>query len=149
MNEVYYFFGKPGGDEGIFDADGNVLSVNNNLKKSEFLADNADGTAQGIREIIQQRNKEVLVEINKLKEKFRNEEINQTQFDSLARKVRRSEDLKKPVIIIKSTDQASYGSLVQILDEMQINSISKYQNDNMTRVDSVMLIDYQNTHHGK
>ena len=149
VNEVYYFFGKPGGDEGIFDADGNVLSVNNNLKKSEFLADNADGTAQGIREIIQQRNKEVLVEINKLKEKFRNEEINQTQFDSLARKVRRDDKLKKPVIIIKSTDQASYGSLVQILDEMQINSISKYQIDNMTRVDSVMLIDYQNTHHGK
>ena len=149
VNEVYYFFGKPGGETGMFDADGNVLSVNNNLQKSEFLANNTDGTAQGIRQIIQQRNKEVLVEINKLKEKFRNEEINQVQFDSLAKKIRRSEDLKKPVIIIKSTDQASYGSLVQILDEMQINSISKYQIDNMTRVDSVMLIDYQNTHHGK
>ena len=29
----------------------------------------------------------------------------------------------------------------------QINSISKYQIDNMTRVDSVMLIDFQNRHH--
>ncbi|MBE6314663.1 MAG: hypothetical protein E7079_06905 [Bacteroidales bacterium] len=146
VNEVYYFFGKPGGDAGMFDEGGNVLSANNNLQKSEFLANNPDGTAQGIREIIQQRNKEVLVEINKLKDRFRKEEINQAQFDSLARKVRRDDKLKKPVIIIKSTNQASYGSLVSILDEMQINSISKYQIDNMTRVDSVMLIDYQNNH---
>ena len=149
VNEVYYFFGKPGGDVGMFDEGGNILSANNNLQKSEFLANNPDGTAQGIRQIIQQRNKEVLVEINKLKDKFRKEEINQAQFDSLARKVRRDDKLKKPVIIIKSTNQASYGSLVSILDEMQINSISKYQIDNMTRVDSVMLIDYQNNHRGE
>ena len=146
VNEVYYFEGKPGGEEGMFDAAGNVLSANNNLQKAEFLANNADGTSQGIRKLIQQRNKEVLVEINKLKERFRKEEINQEQYDSLSKKVRRDEKLKKPVIIIKSTNQASYGSLVQILDEMQINSISKYQIDNMTRVDSVMLIDYQNNH---
>lgn len=146
VTEVYYFFGKPGGDEGMFDAAGNVLSANNNMQKSEFLANDAEGKSHGIREIIQQRNKEVLVEINKLKERFRKEEINQAQYDSLAKIVRRDDKLKKPVIIIKSTNQASYGSLVQILDEMQINSISKYQIDNMTRVDSVMLIDYQNTH---
>lgn len=146
VNEVYYYEGKPGGDAGMFDASGAILSANNNLQKAEFLADNADGTSQGIRKLIQQRNKEVLVEINKLKERFRKEEINQEQYDSLARKVRRDEKLKKPVIIIKSTNQASYGSLVQILDEMQINSISKYQIDNMTRADSVMLIDYQNNH---
>ena len=84
-----------------------------------------------------------------MKDRFRKEEINQAQFDSLARKVRRDDKLKKPVIIIKSTNQASYGSLVSILDEMQINSISKYQIDNMTRVDSVMLIDYQNNHRGE
>lgn len=148
VNEVYYYEGKPGGDAGMFDASGAILSANNNLQKAEFLANNADGTAQGIRKLIQQRNKEVLVEINKLKERFRKEEINQEQYDSLAKKVRRDEKLKKPVIIIKSTDQASYGSLVQILDEMQINSISKYQIDNMTRADSVMLIDYQNNHRG-
>ncbi len=151
VNEVYYYFGKPGGEAGMFDAAGNVLSANNNLQKSEFLSDevNAAGikNARGIRQIIQQRNKEVLAEINKLKERFRKEEISQATYDSLAKQVRRDEKLKKPVIIIKSTPAASYGSLVEVLDEMQINSISKYQIDNMTRVDSVMLIDYQNTHH--
>ena len=51
------------------------------------------------------------------------------------------------MIIIKSTPQASFGSLVSVLDEMQINSISKYQIDNMTKADSLMVIDYQNRHH--
>ena len=162
VNEVYYYFGKPGGEAGMFDAAGNVLSANNNLEKSEFLSDevNAAGihTERGIRKIIQQRNKEVLAEIKKLKEKYASggfgsletkdgREKAQAIYDEEATKVRRNENLKKPVIIIKSTPHASYGSLVSILDEMQINSISKYQIDNMERVDSVMLIDYQNRHH--
>jgi len=71
----------------------------------------------------------------------------QEAYNAAAAEVRKNENLKKPVIIIKSTPQASFGSLVEILDEMQINSISKYQIDNMTRADSVMLIDYQNRHH--
>ncbi|MBD5211605.1 MAG: biopolymer transporter ExbD [Bacteroidales bacterium] len=156
VNEVYYFFGKPGnGSE-------NPTGENNNLQKSEFLSDeiNAAGvpTARGIRQIIQQRNKEVLAEITKLKEKYQKggfgsletkdgREKAQAAYDEAAKKVRRNENLKKPVIIIKSTPRASYGGLVEVLDEMQINSISKYQIDNMTKVDSVMLIDYQNRHH--
>jgi biopolymer transport protein ExbD len=88
-----------------------------------------------------------LDEINKLKDRFKAGEINQEAYDSLSKKVRKDENLPKPVIIIKSTPQASYGALVSVLDEMQINNIAKYQIDNMTRVDSVMLIDYQNNHH--
>ena len=163
VNEVYYYFGKPGGDEGMFAAGGDVISANNNLQKSEFLSDevNAAGVknARGIRQIIQQRNKEVLTEINKLKEKYASggfgsletkadREKAQELYDKAASEIRKNEDIKKPVIIIKSTPQASFGSLVELLDEMQINSISKYQIDNMTRVDSVMLMDYQAAHPG-
>lgn len=152
VNEVYYYFGKPGGDAGMVGPGGSILSDNNNLMKSEFLTDEVNGDARssrGIRKIIQDRNKEVLIEIEKLKKRFRDGQITQEQYDEEAKKVRRNENLKKPVIIIKSTPQASYGSLVEILDEMQINSISKYQIDNMTKADSVMLIDYQNRHHGE
>jgi len=152
VNEVYYYFGKPGGDAGMFNAGGQVLSENNNLQKSEFLSDEMAGDikkARGIRKIIQDRNKDVLKEIEKLKKQFRDGKIDQATYDVKAREVRKNENLKKPVIIIKSTPQASYGSLVEVLDEMQINSISKYQIDNMTRADSVMLIDYQNRHHGE
>ncbi|MCM1153125.1 MAG: biopolymer transporter ExbD [Muribaculum sp.] len=151
VNEVYYYFGKPGGDAGMFGAGGNVISENNNIQKTLFEADemqNGIPTARGIRKIIQERNKDVLKEINKLKEDFRQGKITQEEYDVKATAVRRNENLKKPVVIIKSTPQASYGALVEVLDEMQINSISKYQIDNMTRADSVMLIDYQNRHHG-
>jgi biopolymer transport protein ExbD len=151
VNEIYYYFGKPGGDAGMFDGGGNILSANNNLQMSELLEDEVSPAgakkARGIREIIQKRNKAVLDEINKLKDRFKAGEINQEAYDSLSKKVRKDENLPKPVIIIKSTPQASYGALVSVLDEMQINNIAKYQIDNMTRVDSVMLIDYQNNHH--
>ena len=155
---VYYYFGKPGGPDGL----GNTpeqIAANNNLQESEFLAnDEKTGKARGIREIIQQRNKDVLTEINKLKEKYANggfgsletkegREAAQAKYDEEASKVRKNDDIKKPVIIVKSTPQASFGSLVAVLDEMQINSISKYQIDNMTKADSVMVIDYQNRHH--
>lgn len=162
VNEVYYYFGKPGGDAGMFGPGGVVIPENNNMQKSEFLTDEIKAgkhTASGIREIIQKRNKEVLDEINKIKEKYANGEFGsletkdgrekaQAKYDEAASAIRKNENLKKPVIIIKSTPQASFGSLVEILDEMQINSISKYQIDNMTRADSVMLIDYQNRNHG-
>ncbi len=155
---VYYYFGKPGGDAGLGTTPESVAAANN-LQESEFLAnDEKSGKARGIREIIQQRNKDVLTEINKLKEKYANggfgsletkegREKAQAAYDEAASKVRKDENLKKPVIIIKSTPQASFGSLVSVLDEMQINSISKYQIDNMTKADSTMVIDYQNRHH--
>ena len=163
VNEVYYYFGKPGGDAGIFGAGGEVISANNNLQKSEFLSDEVnsvgDRSPRGIRQIIQERNKEVLAEIKKIKEQYANggfgpletkaeREAAQEKYDEAASAIRKNENLKKPVIILKSTPQATFGSLVELLDEMQINSISKYQIDNMTRVDSVMLIEYQNAHHG-
>lgn len=155
---VYYYFGKPGGDAGLGTTPESV-AANNNLQETSFLSnDEKTGKARGIREIIQKRNKDVLEQINKLKEKYANggfgsletkegREKAQQAYDEAASKVRKDEKLSKPVIIIKSTPEASFGSLVEVLDEMQINSISKYQIDNMTKADSVMVIDYQNRHH--
>ncbi len=158
VSQVYYYFGKPGGDGGMFGPGGTVIPQNNNLKLTEFLAkDEKSGKARGIREIIQQRNKDVLTEINKLKKKYADggfgsletkegREKAQMAYDEAASKIRKDENLKKPVIVIKSTPEATYGSLVEILDEMQINSVSKYQIDNMTAVDSVMLNEYWKAH---
>lgn len=155
---VYYYFGKPGGEAGLGNTPESVAAANN-LQQTEFLTnDEKSGKARGIREIIQQRNKEVLEKVNELKKKYADggfgsletkadREKAQAAYDEASAKVRKDENLKKPVIIIKSTPQASYGSLVAVLDEMQINSISKYQIDNMTKADSLMVIDYQNRHH--
>lgn len=160
VNEVYYYFGKPGGDAGIAGPGGAILSENNNLEKSSFLTDevNGDGTKTGgIRKIIQKRNQEVLKQISKLKEDYRNgkfgpldtkeqKEEAMVKYNEAASKVKSNKDIKKPVMIIKSTPEASYRGLVDILDEMQINSISIYQIDNMTHEDSLMLTDYRTRH---
>ena len=97
---------------------GVVLSENNNIQKSEFLSDEinsaGDHSARGIRQIIQRRNKEVLTEINKIKEKYAKGEFGsletkdgrekaQAAYDRSASEIRKSENLKKPVVIIKST----------------------------------------------
>ncbi|MDE6553710.1 MAG: biopolymer transporter ExbD [Muribaculaceae bacterium] len=136
VNEIYYYDGKPCNGEAIPNAE------NNNLKKAEFVGSKDE--SKDIRRIIQDRNKDVWKKIVELKKKFQNGEITQEQFDEQAKAVRKDENLKKPVIIIKSTPEASYGALVEMLDEMQINSVSKYQIDNMSRMDSTMLIDFQN-----
>ena len=156
VNEVYYYFGKPGGDTGMFGPGGVVLPENNNLVKSTFDLSDQDG----IRKIIQKRNQDVLREINEIKKKYADggfgsletkadREKAQAAYDEAASAIRKNENLKKPVVVIKSTPEASFGSLVEILDEMQINSISKYQIDNMTAVDSVMLNEYWKLHPSK
>jgi len=146
VTEVYYYFGKPCGKDAI-----NTMADvenSNNLQKTEFSANEAGSNLpQGIRKVIRARNEAVLKELAPLREKFEKEQISQAEYDSLARSIRQKERPNKPVIVIKCTPQAAYGSLVQALDEMQINSISKYQIDNMTKVDSLMLLDYQNRHH--
>ena len=159
VNEVYYFFGKP--CDGQTPTAENIATINN-LQKSDLLTDEVDNLgnhkARGIRQIIQDRNKEVYAAIKELKEKYnkgelgslettQEREVAMEKYQAAASEIRKSEKYKKPVIIIKSTPQASYGGLVELLDEMQINSISKYQIDNMTKIDSLMLIDFQNRHH--
>ena len=136
VNEIYYYDGKPCNGEAIPTAE------NNNLQKAEFVGTKDE--AKDIRKIIQKRNQDVWKKVELLKKDFRDGKITQEEFNVKAKEVRKDENLKKPVIIIKSTPEASYGALVEMLDEMQINSVSKYQIDNMSRMDSTMLIEYQN-----
>lgn len=136
VNEIYYYDGKPCNGEAVPTAE------NNNLQKAEFVGTKDE--AKDIRKIIQKRNQDVWKKVELLKKDFRDGKITQEEFNVKAKEVRKDENLKKPVIIIKSTPEASYGALVEMLDEMQINSVSKYQIDNMSRMDSTMLIEYQN-----
>jgi len=48
--------------------------------------------------------------------------------------------MKRPVVIIKATPNASYANVVSVLDEMQINDINRYQIDRINEVDSAMMI---------
>lgn len=151
---LYYYEGKAGGPAGI---NGEVIQENN-LKLTEFSPTEISATGiktyNGIRKIVRKRNEDVIAKIDELRSKYQREGHSMTDeekeaFNEEAKKIRADKNLSQPVFIIKSTPQASYGALVAVLDEMQINNIAKYQIDNMTHEDSLLLIDYQKSHPGK
>lgn len=142
MNTVYYYEGQPDMTNVV---DGKL--ANNPIHKEQFLG-NEGAIQRGIRKILHDRNKQVLEKIDVLKEDWRakkfstNSEINDSIYQAKAREIRNDSTLTRPVVIIKATPEASWESLISALDEMQINQISRYQIDNMTQVDSVLILDY-------
>lgn len=136
-NVIYYYEGAP-----KLDANGNPLP--DQLKTEAFLG-NENNVQRGIRKILSNRNKEVIRQINELKEKWRNkgfsqdEEENQRLYDEAAAKVRSNKDLKAPIVMIKATDEASWESVIGALDEMSISEIAVYQLENLNDLDRKML----------
>ena len=78
----------------------------------------------------------------------KNDERNDSIYQKLAKEVRNDSTLKRPVVIIKATPNASYESLVTALDEMQINSISRYQIDRISHTDSIMMMELKGVSYG-
>ena len=140
---VYYYEGMPN----VEDADKDGKIDNNIMKEIQFIG-NENGKAQGIRAVLQDRNKQVVEKIATLKEdwkakKFSNKKaINDSIYQARAKEIRNDSTLTRPVIIIKATPNASYKSLVTALDEMQINNISRYQIDRINGVDSAMMAEF-------
>ena len=87
-----------------------------------------------------------IVEDDKVKKEWKemkfskNEELNDSIYNEKAKAIRNDSTLKRPVVIIKATPNASYAHVVSVLDEMQINNISRYQIDRINQVDSAMMI---------
>ena len=121
--------------------------ANNPIHKEAFIG-NEGQLQRGIRKILHDRNKLVLEKIDKLKVDWRekkfspNKEVNDSIYQAKAKEIRNDSTLTRPVVIIKATPEASWESLISALDEMQINQISRYQIDNMSKVDSVLVLDY-------
>ena len=133
---LYYYEGKP--------ETANLAQGESNMKQAEFGS--TKGAYDAIRGILQERNKEVVLKVNDLKKKWKdmgfsnNEEKNDSIFQVERKKVMNDSTLKRPVVIIKATPNASYANVVSVLDEMQINSINRYQIDRINEVDSAMMI---------
>ena len=133
---LYYYEGKP--------ETANLAQGESNMKQAEFGA--KTGAYDAIRGILQERNKDVVLKVNDLKKKWKdmgfsnNEEKNDSIFQVERKKVMNDSTLKRPVVIIKATPNASYANVVSVLDEMQINNINRYQIDRMNEVDSAMMI---------
>ena len=140
---VYYYEGQPD----ITDADKDGHIDNNKMQETEFLG-NENGETRGIRKILHDRNKKDIERINELKVHWRNKEIKDDEYQARAKEIRNDSTVSRPIVIIKATPNASYENLISALDEMQINSISRYQIDRINAVDSAMMMELKAKHLG-
>lgn len=112
------------------------------VKTKAFDGNNVE---TGIRNILHERNKAIIEEVEKLKGQWRNNEFssnkdeNQRIYEEKAKEVRNNKDYKPPVVVIKATPEASWESVISALDEMDINEISRYQIDNINATDYKLL----------
>ncbi len=81
-------------------------------------------SAQGVRQLLIQKNYNLMVRMRNLKNQLESKKLTQAQFDK--QKADILADKGAPVVMIKATDNASYRDLVDILDEMAICNIARY-----------------------
>ncbi len=133
---VYYYTGAP-----QFVAETGE-PVPNQVKMKSFDGNNLE---TGIRSILHERNKAVIDSINVYKEKWRNngyssnKEKNQQLYEEDAKRARNNQVNKPQTVVIKATPEAPWESVINALDEMYINEISRYQIDNITANDYKLL----------
>jgi len=97
---------------------------------------------EGIRNVLFQRNSEVINQIRQLKILRAKKSITEDVYKKKVAEVK--QDKQAPVVIIKSTDDASYENLVDILDEMQICNIARYAIVDITGYDKELIESFEN-----
>ncbi len=122
-DKVFYYFGI-GTEE-----------VDPDVKQTTYTPD-------GIRAVLLQRNQDVVMKIRELKAKIANRQISEEDFKNQAAEIKK--DKQAPVVLIKSTDDASYKNMVDILDEMQICNISRYAIVDITDYDKGLIEKIEN-----
>ena len=79
---------------------------------------------KGIRQFLIKKNYDVMVKVRELKIEKEAKKLSDKEFEK--RKDEIIADKKAPIIIIKGTEQSSYKSLIDVLDEMAICNIGRY-----------------------
>ena len=128
VHDIYYY-------EGIADT---TFATPNYLRHEQFVG-NVNREAQGIRKILRGKNKQVMEEYEVLKEKWKNKEISKEEFDQLAKKNAADSAKTRPVVVIKPGPNTTYEGLINAIDEMNINQISRYSIELPTHTDTVLL----------
>jgi biopolymer transport protein ExbD len=104
-NKVYYY-------EGTRENDIDPVLIETNF------------SPKGIRQFLIKKNYDVMVKVRELKIEKESKKLSDKEFEK--RKDEIIADKKAPIIIIKGTEQSSYKSLIDVLDEMAICNIGRY-----------------------
>ena len=128
IHNIYYY-------EGIADT---LFQTSKYLQKEQFIG-NQNRQPQGIRKILRGKNEAVMEEYVKLKEQWKNKEITKEEFDRLAKKNASDSNKVRPVVVIKPGPNTTYEGLINAIDEMNINQISRYSIELPTATDTLLL----------
>lgn len=104
QNKLYYYYGKFKPETSI-------------LKKTDY-------SAEGLRKILKERNKENIAKISDLKQQLKSKQIADTTFKRLASAVKG--DKKAVFVIVKAEEKTKYKSIIDVLDELALADIGKY-----------------------
>jgi len=83
-----------------------------------------DFSPNGIRQFLIKKNYDIMVRIRDLRTEQTSKKLSDKEFEK--RKNEIIDNKKAPIVIIKGTEDASYQSLINILDEMAICNIGRY-----------------------
>jgi biopolymer transport protein ExbD len=79
---------------------------------------------KGIRQFLIKKNYDVMVKVRELNAEKESKKLSDKEFEK--RKDEIIADKKAPIVIIKGTEESSYKSLIDLLDEMAICNIGRY-----------------------
>ena len=96
-----------------------------------------DFSPNGIRQFLIKKNYDVMAKVRELKVEQESKRLSDKAFEK--RKDEIISDKKAPIVIIKGTDESSYKSLIDILDEMAICNIGRYAIVDITPFDLELL----------
>ncbi len=133
VHNIYYY-------EGIADT---TFTVTPNQLKHEAFIGNMNHEPQGIRRILRERNEQVMERYAELKDQWKNKQITKEEFERLAKENASDSTKTRPVVVIKPGPNTTYEGLINAIDEMNINQISRYSIELPTHADTLLLRNYE------
>ena len=115
---LYYYFGKPNFDDYT------------SLVETNYSPD-------GFRAMLVSRNGKIISKMAELRALKQKRQINDDEFAKQSKEIKKVKD--GLVVIIKPMDGSTYKNLVDVLDEMQICSITQYAIVNMEPADDFLI----------
>ena len=106
-----------------------------------------DFSANGIREILLQRNRSLFTQIEEMNQAVTEGtlDVSVDSVDALRRQMM-TDDKAGPIVLIKATDGVRYKNMVDIIDEMAITDIARYSIVDINSVEMVMVQRFMASH---
>lgn len=115
--KLYYYYGK-------FKPDASIIKTTNYSK-------------DGIRKLLRERNKDVIDQVQQLKDQLMKRQIADTTYKRKAMEARGNKEAT--FVIIKADDKAKYKNVIDVFDELNINDVDKKALVNISPAEKEML----------